>query len=174
VRALKSFFNPGSFARCVAVAAFSRLRASWRSSVRITSLILIVALLANSLGPDSAAQARPVPAASNAGVNAKITLGVAGAVGVVALIGVGVLVIIQQAHTVKGCVSDDPSGLRLHTQDGKTYVLLGATTNIKADTRIKVRGTKRKKINGITDQPSFVVEKLDKVYGSCSVAPVNP
>lgn len=171
---MKNFFNPGSFARCVASAAFARLGASWRNSVRITSLVLIVALLANSLGQDSAAQTRPVPATNNAGLNTRITRGVAGAVGVVALIGVGVFVIIQQAHTVNGCVSDDPSGLRLHTRDGKTYVLLGATTNIKADTRIKVRGTKRKKINGITDQPSFVVEKLGKVYGSCSVAPVTP
>jgi hypothetical protein len=107
-------------------------------------------------------------------VKGEVTLATAGLVTGVALIGVGVYIIIQQAHTVNGCVSDDPNGLLLHTKDGKTYVLLGATTNIQANTRIKVRGTKRKKINGVTDQPSFVVEKLNKVYGSCSVSPVTP
>jgi hypothetical protein len=89
-------------------------------------------------------------------------------------IGLGVYFAVQQAHTVKGCVIDNPDGLSLQLENGKTYVLLGATTNIKADERIKVTGTRRKKIAGLTDQPTFVVEKLNKVYGSCSVAPVNP
>jgi hypothetical protein len=174
VRTLKNFFNPGSFARSAAFAAFSRLRASWRSRVRITSLVLIVALLASSLGQDSVAQTRPDATLDSVGVKGKVTLAVVGLVTAVTLIGVGAYVVIQHAHTVNGCVSDDPNGLLLHTKDCKTYVLLGATTNIKADTRIKVRGTKRKKIDGVTDQPSFVVEKLDKVYGSCSVSPVTP
>jgi hypothetical protein len=171
---LKNFFNPGSFARSVAFAALSRLRASWRSRVRTTSLVLIVALLLSSLGQDSFAKTRPNAALEGVSVSGKATLAAAGLVAGVTLIGVGVYIIIQSAHTVNGCVSDDPNGLLLRTKDGKTYVLLGATTNIKADTRIKVRGTKRKKINGVTDQPSFVVEKLNKVYGSCSVSPVTP
>jgi len=171
---LKNFFNPGSFARSVAFAALSRLRASWRSRVRIMSLVLIGALLASSLGQDSVAQRRPVAALDGVGVKGEVTLATAGLVTGVALIGVGVYIIIQQAHTVNGCVSDDPNGLLLHTKDGKTYVLLGATTNIKGDERIKVTGTRRKKIKGLTDQPTFVVEKLNKVYGSCSVAPVTP
>jgi hypothetical protein len=171
---LKNFFNPGSFARSVAFAAFSRLRAFWRSRVRITSQVLIAALLASSLGQNSSAKTPPHAALEGVGVKGEVTLVVTGLVAGVTLIGVGVYVIIQHAHTVNGCVSDDPNGLLLHTKDGKTYVLLGATTNIKADTRIKVRGTKRKKIDGVTDQPSFVVEKLDKVYGSCSVSQVTP
>jgi hypothetical protein len=109
-----------------------------------------------------------------AGLNTKATLITAALVTTVAVIGVGVYVVIQHAHTVKGCVTDDPNHLLLHTDDGKTYVLLGATTNIKADTRIKVRGTRRKKIAGVTNEPSFVVEKLNKVYGSCSVSPATP
>lgn len=171
---MKNFFNPGSLARSIAFAAFSRFRASWRSRVRITPLVLVFALLANSLGEDSRAQQRPDAVLDGAGVNTKVALGVTALVATVSLIGVGVYVIIQHAHTVKGCVSDDPNGLLLHTQDGKTYVLLGATTNIQADTRIKVRGRKRKKIEGVTDEPSFVVEKLDKTYGSCSVSPTAP
>jgi hypothetical protein len=168
---LKNFFNPGPFARSVAVAALSRLGTCWRSRVRVTALVLLVALFANSLGQESAAQRKPRAALST---NQTVTVGVTSFVAVVSLIGFGVYAIIQQAHTVKGCVSDSPDGLQFHTQDGKTFVLLGNTTNIKANTKIKVTGKKRKKIGGITDQPSFVVEKLDKSYGPCSVSPVAP
>lgn len=174
MRILKNFFNPGSFARSVAFAALSRLRTSWRSRVRITSIVLIVALFASSLGQESEARTRSHAALEGVSVSGKTTLVAAGLVTAVTLIGVGVYVIVQHAHTVNGCVSDDPNGLLLHTKDGKTYVLLGATTNIKADTRIKVRGTKRKKIDGVTDRPSFVVEKLAKIYGPCSVSPAAP
>jgi hypothetical protein len=168
---LTTFFNTGSFARRAAIAAFSRLGACWRSRGRGTALILAAVLLAHSVGQDSAAQAKPRPDVLV--TKSEGTLVVAGLVAPVAVIGVGVYFIIQHAHTVTGCVSDDPNQLLLHTKDGKTYILLGATTNIKADTRIKVRGTKKKKIAGVTDQPSFVVEKLNKVYGPCSVSALN-
>ena len=171
---MKNFLNTGSFARSAAVAAFSRLKASWRRRVQCIALVLVVALLANSVGQDSVAQPKRNAALEGVGLGAKTTLVVAALVTTVALIGTGVYLGIQRAHTVKGCVSDNPDGLLLQTQDGKTYVLLGATTNIKADQRIKVRGTKRKKIDGVTDQPSFVVEKLDKVYGTCPVVPSTP
>jgi hypothetical protein len=46
-------------------------------------------------------------------------------------------------------------------------MLIGNTANIKADTMIKVRGTRRKRVPGLTDQPTFVVEKLGKTYGPC-------
>jgi hypothetical protein len=165
---LNIFSNPASFAKRAALATLSRAGGCWwRTCVRTTALLLTAVLFANSVGQDGAAQARPRVLISNS----KATGAIAGGVAVVALIGVGVYFVIQSAHTVKGCVTDDPDHLLLHTGDGKTYILLGATTHIKADTRIKVRGTRKKKINGITDQPSFVVEKLDKVYGSCAVAP---
>ena len=168
---MKNFFNPGPFARSVAVAALSRLGACWRSRVRLTTLVLIAAVFANSVGQDTAAQRERRDAALNGlGINSKATLIVAGLVTTVAAIGFGVYATIQHAHTVKGCVSDSPDGLQLRTQDGKTYVLLGNTTNIKADTRIKVRGTRRKRIPGLTDQPTFVVEKLDKAYGPCPIS----
>jgi hypothetical protein len=171
---LKIFLNPGSFARNAAIAAFSRVRAPWRGRGRLTAVVLIVALFANSLGQAPTPRPRPEAVLDGVGIETKGTLVTAALVTTVALIGVGVYVIVQHAHTVKGCVTDDPNKLMLHTSDGKTYVLLGATTNIVADTRIKVRGSKRKKIDGVTDQPSFVVEKLDKVYGPCSVSPATP
>jgi hypothetical protein len=170
---LKNFFNPGPFARSMAVAALSRLGACWRIRVRLITLVLIASLCANCVGQQSAVQPKR-DALGGLGLKSQTTLAIAGMTITLSAIGVGVYAIIQHAHTVKGCVSDSPDGLLLHTEDGKTFVLLGNTTNIKADTRIKVRGTKKKKINGITDQPSFVVEKLGKVYGPCSVPPATP
>jgi hypothetical protein len=172
---LNSFFHIDSFARRAAAAMSSRIGACWRSHVRITALVLIAILFANSAGLDSAAQSTPRPRPQDQlGIKAKGALVTTALVATVAGIGVGAYVLIQQAHTVKGCVSEDPDGLLLHTKDGKVYVLLGATTNIKADTTIKVRGTRRKKIDGLTDRPTFVVEKVNKVYGPCSINPVNP
>ncbi len=170
---MKNFFNPGPFAKSMAVAALSRLGACWRSRVRVITLVLITALFANAVDQEAAAQRARRDAVLD-GNSAKPALIYATLATTVALIGLGVYAVVQQAHTVKGCVSDSPDGLLLHTQDGKTFVLLGNTTNIKADTKIKVTGKKRKKISGITDQPSFVVEKLDKVYGPCSVSPTAP
>jgi hypothetical protein len=174
VRALKNFFNPGSFARGAAFAAFSRLGALWRSRARMTALVLVAALLANAMGQEPNPKPRPAAALDGVGLKTKATLATAAVVTAAALIGVGVYVVIQHAHTVTGCVTDDPNVLLLHTGDGKTYVLLGATTKIKANTRIKVRGTKRKTIPGVIDEPSFVVEKLAKTYGTCSVTPATP
>jgi hypothetical protein len=140
----------------------------------MTTAVLIAALLANSVCLESRAAIHRDSVLNGASFNDKAAAGITVLVGTVAGIGVGVYLIVQHAHTVKGCVSDTPNGLLLQTEDGKTYVLLGATTDIQANQRIKVRGTKRKKINGVTDQPSFVVEKLGKVYGGCAVAPNAP
>jgi len=168
---LKNFFNSGSIARLLAFAGKSRQKAFRRGRARFVALVLVVAMFANCLGQDGAAELRRNDQSVQFGGNGKTTLVVVGLIGAVAVIGVGVFAAIQHHHTVKGCVSDNPDGLQLRTEDGKTFVLLGATTKIRGDEKIKVTGTKKKKIDGVTDQPSFVVEKLNKVYGSCTVAP---
>ena len=173
MEALKNLFKSGAFARVLTLAGLSRPKASRRYLARLVALVLLAAVLVNSLGPDVAAQERP-RATGGFGSNAEASGIILALVGTVAGIGAGVYFAVQAAHTVNGCVIDNPDGLLLQTGNGKTYVLLGNTTNIKANERIKVTGTRRKKINGITDQPSFVVEKLNKVYGTCSVAPGTP
>jgi hypothetical protein len=140
----------------------------------LIALVLVAALAANSLGGDVAAQERPRAVLEGLGTNAQATVIIVTLVATVTGIGAGIYFAVQQAHSVKGCVIDNPDGLMLQTKDGKTYVLLGATTNIKANERIKVIGTRKKKIPGLTDQPTFVVEKLSKVYGACSVSPTTP
>jgi len=174
VEALKNLFKTGSIARVLALAGLSRPKALRRRATRLTALVILAALFVNSLGRDVAGQERPRPESSGLGAKAGASLITVALVGTFSGIGAGIYFAVQHAHTVKGCVIDDPNGLSLQLQNGKTYVLLGATTNIKADERIKVTGTRRKKIPGLTDEPTFVVEKLDKVYGSCSVAPVTP
>jgi hypothetical protein len=174
VEALKNLLKTGSIARVLTFAGLLRPKASRKRPARLTALVLLAALFVNSLGQAVAGQERPRPESSGLGAKAGASLIVVALVGTFSGIGAGIYFAVQHAHTVKGCVIDNPNGLLLQMQDGKTYVLLGATTNIKADERIKVTGTRRKKIPGLTDQPTFVVEKLDKVYGTCSVAPVTP
>jgi hypothetical protein len=171
---LKNFSKSGSFAKFLAFAGLSRQGASRKRPARFVAFVLAAALFANSLGRDVIGQERPHAAGEGPGVGAQASLITIALVGTVTGIGAGVYFAVQQAHTVKGCTIDNPNGLLLQMQDGKTYVLLGNTTSIKANERIKVTGSRKKKIKGITDQPSFVVEKLDKVYGTCSVAPVTP
>jgi len=171
---LTNLFKTSSFARIQEVTGLSRLKALRRRPGRLIALVLVAAILGNSLSCDAVTPPRREAALNGVGFGAKTTLVVVTLATTAAVIGVGVYAIMQHAHTVKGCVSDDPNGLQLHAKDGKTYVLLGATTDIRADQWIKVTGSKRKRVKDITDQPSFVVEKLDKVYGSCPVAPGQP
>jgi hypothetical protein len=75
---------------------------------------------------------------------------------------------------VTGCAAGGGNGLDLLTEDGRSFVLLGATTGIKAGQRVKVTGARKKRVNGVTDKQSFVVDKLDKDYGACTVSPAHP
>ncbi|MGO9340613.1 MAG: hypothetical protein ACLPY1_24330 [Terracidiphilus sp.] len=108
------------------------------------------------------------------GTDSKTTLVVATLVAVVAVIGVAVYFAVHHAHTVKGCVAGDGAGLELQTEDSRSFVLLGATTGIKAGDRVKVTGARKKKVNGVSDRASFVVDKLDKDYGVCTASPAHP
>jgi len=171
---LTNLFKTSSFAKIREFIGLSRLKALRRRPGRLTALVLTAAILTNSLSCDAVAKPRREATLTGVGVGAKTTLVVVTLATTAALIGVGVYALMQHAHTVKGCASDDPNGLQLHTKDGKTYVLLGATTDIRADQMIKVTGSKRKRVKGVTDQPSFVVEKLDNVYGSCPIVSSQP
>jgi hypothetical protein len=70
-------------------------------------------------------------------------------------------------HTLQGCAFSGPSGLELRTSDPKTYALEGHVTTIKVGDRVKLHGSKLKKSKDSTSDQVFVVEKLNKDYGSC-------
>jgi hypothetical protein len=71
-------------------------------------------------------------------------------------------------------VADGGNGLDLQTESGQSFVLLGATTGLKAGERVKVTGARKKRVNGVTDKQSFIVDKLDKDYGACAVSAAHP
>lgn len=76
-------------------------------------------------------------------------------------------------HTLRGCVFSDPTGIKLRTNEAKTYTLKGTdTAGVKVGETVKLHGSKVKKQKGDSggDQV-FVVERLSKDYGPCSVNP---
>ena len=63
------------------------------------------------------------------------------------------------SHRLKGCVTSGPGGLKLTTEDHKSYSLAG-----------DVHGTKIKRAKGDTSDQTFTVESLSKDYGVCKIA----
>jgi len=91
-----------------------------------------------------------------------------------AVITVVAILAVRHHNSVVGCTVSSPNGLDLQAEDGRDFALLGATTGIKAGERIKVSGSRKKKVDGLTDRQSFIVSKVAKDYGSCVAAPVTP
>jgi len=60
----------------------------------------------------------------------------------------------------------------LATDGGQRFALFGATAGLKSGERVRGVGSRHKKLNGITARRSIVVEKVEKDYGACPVAPV--
>jgi hypothetical protein len=83
---------------------------------------------------------------------------------------VGITLAVQHSHhTLQGCMFSDAGGLKLRTSDAKVYTIKGETADIKVGDKLKLHGSKEKKIKGASgvDQV-FLVEKLNKDYGPCS------
>jgi hypothetical protein len=91
-----------------------------------------------------------------------------------ALIGVGVYFAVRASHTTKGCVIQASDGLELVTGDNQRFLLLGATSTVKPGELIKVHGAKKKRVAGVSDRRSLVIDKLEKDYGACAAAPSQP
>ncbi len=98
----------------------------------------------------------------------------AGIVAGAAVITVVAILEVRHHNSVAGCTVSSPNGIDLHTESGRDILLLGATAGIKAGERVKVSGSRKKKVDGITDRESFVVNKVTKDYGSCMAAPATP
>ncbi len=101
------------------------------------------------------------------------------AVGVVAVIAVGTVVLVEvhkSHHTVKGCVSTGPSGIEVTTVEDKpkTYMLDGETANVKVGDLVRVHGDKIKKTKDSTGDQVFRVQKINKDYGPCPAGKKTP
>ena len=97
------------------------------------------------------------------------------AITTLAVIAVGTIIAVEihhAHHTLKGCItSNGPDGMKLVNEgDQKTYLLQGVTPNLKPGDTFKVHGSRIKKKKGDTGDQTFVVEKVNKDYGPCTVA----
>jgi len=99
-----------------------------------------------------------------------ILVGIAGGS---AALGIGVYYAIHRDRSLNGCAVSGAGGIELQNRgDQQTYSLLGETAGIKPGDRVRVSGKKEKKNSGAPRQ--FLVEKLNKDYGSCTAAPASP
>ncbi len=72
----------------------------------------------------------------------------------------------NQHHSLQGCLFAGAGGMELHTSDAKVYALEGESTSLKVGDRVKLHGSKLKKKDSTNGQV-FVVEKLNRDYGTC-------
>ena len=71
------------------------------------------------------------------------------------------------SHRLKGCVTAGPDGLKLVTDDKKSYLLSGALVTVKPGDLVKIHGDKVKRTKDATGDQTFMVETLTKDYGAC-------
>jgi hypothetical protein len=140
--------------------------------IRPTGIASMVALALLTTGSGAPMQScKPAPQPSHTGATI-------GAVAALAGVAIGTAVLVEMhhhKHTVKGCVSVGPNGLQIQNDgDKKTYTLVGVTTNTKAGDRVKLHGLKEKKEKDGMGGSTFVVESINKNYGSCHVMPATP
>jgi hypothetical protein len=117
-------------------------------------------------GATSPTGCQPQQQPSNAGIYAT-----AAAVGGGIVVGAIILVEVNKSHhTVRGCVSAGPNGLVVHNEsDNANYALVGVTANTKVGDRVRLHGSKDKKSKDSPADRTFVVEKVTKDYGPCTV-----
>ncbi len=109
----------------------------------------------------------------------QVALSSAGIAAVVVGTTVGVTLAIQHSHhTLQGCMYSDADGLKLRTKDAKVYSVKGEIADLKVGDKLKLHGSKEKKIKGSpAANQVFLVEKLNKDYGPCAenaAAPASP
>jgi len=82
---------------------------------------------------------------------------------------VGVTLAVQHSHhTLQGCIASGLNGLELRMSDGKLYALKGELADVKVGDKLKLHGSRVKKVKGdSTGGQVFVVEKINKDYGPC-------
>jgi hypothetical protein len=119
------------------------------------SVLLCIALV---LVPWSRPQARPLCYGCGPAIAGT-------AVGLAAVVGVGVYLIHRSHTSLKGCVQQTDNGLSLTAKDGTNYELMNAPNQLKAHERFLLRGHKVKTASG----RAFRVDHVSRDYGACSL-----
>ena len=104
--------------------------------------------------------------------NTQIGLSIGAIAAVVVGTTVGVTLAVQHSHhTVQGCIYSGTNGLEVRMDDAKIYSLTGQLADIKVGDRLKIHGSRVKKVKGNTAVGQvFVVEKVTKDYGPCAAS----
>jgi hypothetical protein len=135
----------------------------WKRRLGFIALASLAPLFfCGSTSPTACKEQQP----SNAGIYAT-----AAAVGGGIVVGAVILVEVNKSHhTVKGCVTAGPNGLLVRNEsDNQNYALVGVTANTKVGDRVKLHGAKDKKAKDSSADRTFVVEKMTRDYGPCTV-----
>jgi hypothetical protein len=105
----------------------------------------------------------------------EIALSSAGIAAAVVGTTVGVTLAVQHSrHTLEGCILTGGDGLELRLSNAKVYALKGVLADVKVGERLKVHGSKVKRVNGDTAaSQTFLVEKVNKDFGPCSAGAVD-
>jgi hypothetical protein len=103
----------------------------------------------------------------------QVGLSVAAMATVLVGVTVGITLAVQHSHhTLQGCIVSGPNGLELRLNDAKVYTLEGELADVKVGDKLKIHGSKLKKVKGASAEGQvFVVEKVNKDYGSCLAGP---
>ena len=143
------------------------------AGMRRTGVISMICLTAYLLCGATAPQTCQTQQPTNIGPSGGEVL--AAAIGVVAVIAVGTVVLVEvhkSHHTVKGCVATGPNGIEV-TTDGdkpKTYLLEGNVASVKVGDLVRFHGDKVKKTKDSTGDQTFKIQEIKKDYGPCKIA----
>lgn len=122
-------------------------------ALKILASVMLMAVLSRS-----------APAQTGLGHIGPTTGEVVGAAVGVAAVTTLVLYLTLHKTYVTGCMQSADGGSSLTDQDGRTYVLVDATSGLKAGERVKLQGKKKKDKQG---KFTFRVAKVKKDYGPC-------
>ena len=144
-----------------------------RKNRKLSAMVAISMLLASAEGPVLAEKHQDQPPPLFTGTIGPSTGEIVGiAVGIVAAgaaLGVGIYFAVKHSHTVTGCARSTADGMTLTTASDKhTYSLTGDVAGIKPGNRVRVSGKKEKEKS--TGSAQFLVEKVSKDFGACSVS----
>lgn len=138
-----------------------------RTTQKLSVVLALCALLATADGSLLAQRPRSQSSIVSGG---QIAAGIAGIVGAVVLITIGVYFGVKHNHqSLTGCARAGADGMTLTSEsDKRNYSLTGGLTQIKSNHRVRVSGKKAK--DKSSPAPKFLVEKVSKDYGPCEVA----
>ena len=129
----------------------------------VLAKVAVCALFVAATAPSTAQSSTPIGGVTHSDA---VWIGVAvAAIGVG--VGIGIYYAVHHGHSLSGCAVSASDGLQLQNRgDGQTYTLSGEVAGIKPGDRVRVSGKKAKNTGG---PQQFVVEKLTKDYGVCTV-----